>query len=82
MCPACSAHLRDVEVACPFCAAPRTASKVAVAAATLVSALAISACAYGLPPQTPIRDAAVDAHHADAVTGDAVAADAPPADAH
>ena len=81
MCPVCAAHLRDVEVACPFCDAPRVASKVALAAATLVSALAISACGYGLPVHTPVQDAGADAHHADATHADAVSADAPPADA-
>ena len=73
ICPACSAHIRAVEVTCPFCdvPGPTRAGKLAVAAATVLSVLSVAACGYGLPPKTTTPDAAVDAHGVDAPHADA-----------
>jgi len=66
-CASCRRHLRDAETACPFCSAPRTASRLAVLA-IFSSAVALAACYGGPPTQSP------------RVPDEPDAASAPPAD--
>lgn len=72
ICPSCFNHIREHEATCPFCGVvrasptPGLSNKLAVVAATIITVLSIAACAYGLPPRTPMVDAGVDAQAPDA----------------
>ncbi len=82
-CPSCSTHIRTGEDACPFCgvalaAVPSAPSRL-LAAVKLASVLAITACAYGLPPPKMDAGHPTDSHAASDV---GPTTDAPPVDAH